>query len=68
MALHACMAQGVSCPTFMGLSWGHAAEFLGRKDIPFTLASDVLKYKKAKNAFGISVSTVLCCLETAEVL
>jgi hypothetical protein len=52
----------------MGLSWGHAAGFLGRKDIPFTLASDVLKNKKAKNAFGISVSTVLCCLETAEVL
>ena len=38
------------------------------EDIPFAMASDVFKYKTVKNAFGIGVSTVLCCLETAEVL
>ena len=68
MALHACMAQDVLCCTFMSLSWGHAAGFLGRKDIPFAMASDVLTHKTAKNASGINVSTVLCCLVTAEVL
>jgi hypothetical protein len=68
MALQACTAQGVSCATFMSLSWAHAAGFLGRKNIPFAMTIDVITYKTAKNAFGISVSTVLCCLVTAEVL
>ena len=62
------MAQGVSCSTFMSLSWGYAAGFLGRKDIPFAMDSDVLTYKTAKSAFGISIFTVLCCLVTADVL
>jgi len=43
---------------------------LGRRNIhvPFAMTSDVPGYKTAKNAFGISVSTFLCCLVTAEAL
>jgi len=63
------VAQGVSCCTFVSLSWGRAVTgSLGRKVITFANASDVITYKTAKNAFGINVSTVLCCLLTAEVL
>jgi uncharacterized membrane protein YsdA (DUF1294 family) len=68
MALQTCVTQGLSFSTFISLSWGHAAGFLGRKDISFAIASDVLTHKTAKNAFGINVSTVVCCLVTEEVL